>query len=698
MKKAILIISLLLISMTDLGIAMPSYQEVRASYAASDAVLLDRHGQPIHELRVDSQVRRLEWVKLGEISPALIRAVIRCEDKRFYDHSGADWKALFSAAIGNVFGNARRGASTITMQLASLLDERLKPGKGQRTISQKWDQIKAARELEQSWTKDQILETYLNLVSFRGELQGIAAASRGIFDKNAGGLDIAESALLGALIRSPNASPEKATERAGALAVALDASVSRDEVRRMAIERLSKPYEVRKMNDLAPQAARMLLQEGKSSVRSTIDASLQRFAIETLRNAVIDLSGKNARDGAILVVDNRSGDVLAYVANAGDLSSAMFVDGIQARRQAGSTLKPFLYGIAIQKRFITAASLIEDSPLDLPTGRGIYRPENYDREFRGAVTVRTALASSMNIPAVKTLGLVGNEAFVQELRNFGFTGLREPEHYGPSLALGSADISLWELVNAYRTLANGGMWSGLRLSPQEKKSVSRRALSRETAFILSDILSDREARSETFSLENPLSTRFWTAVKTGTSKDMRDNWCVGYSDQYTVGVWMGNFSGASMWNVSGVSGAAPVWLEVMNRLHRIVPSRPPKVPAGVVQQTVAIVDGRSIKQKQEWFLGNTEQELVGAISAAKQPKIIYPALDTVIAVDPDIPADVQRVFFETSLEDGAFRLVLDAKELGPGLRVAWRPEAGFHQLELVDGKNAVIDLITFEVR
>jgi len=688
----------ILLFLPALCFATPTYPDIRASYTASDAVLLDRHGEVIHELRVDPRGRRLAWVKLADMSPALIKAVIRSEDKRFFEHHGADWKALTSAAFGSVFGNAKRGASTITMQLASMLDDHARSKKGKRTISQKWDQIKAARNLERAWTKDQILEAYLNLVSFRGELQGIGAASRGIFDKDPGGLDETESAILGALIRSPNATPGRTGERAAVLAhAAFGNSVQAEMVEHRARERLSGPSGVQRRIDCAPQVAQKLLHRGDQSVASTLDASLQRAAIEALRKAVTDLSGQNAQDGAVLVVDNRSGDVLAYVANAGELSSAPHVDGILARRQAGSTLKPFLYGLAIEQGVLTAASLIDDAPLDIPTDRGVYRPENYDKEFRGAVTARTALASSLNIPAVKVLGLVGTDNFISLLRSLGFTGLSEAEHYGPSLALGSADISVWELVNAYRVLANRGMGSSPHLV-QQKRSAQHRIISPQAAFIVSDILSDREARSATFSLENPLSTRYWTAVKTGTSKDMRDNWCVGFSDRYTVGVWVGNFSGAAMWNVSGVSGAAPVWLEMMNTLHRSSSSTAPAVPPGIVRKAALVGERGSASARQEWFIIGREGDTARGIAAERTPKITYPAAGTIIAKDPDIPTDVQRMFFSVSHSVPTLRLVLDDAEIGSGPVVVWQLVVGAHRLALVDPKGIIIDRITFEVR
>ena len=692
MKRNWSIIILILAMSADVSVALPSYQDVRAARSVSDAVLLDRYREVIHELRVDPKGRRLAWTRLADISPALVRAVVRSEDKRFYGHHGADWTALTSAFLGNLSSDGRRGASTITMQLASMLDENLRTGAARRTIAQKWKQIEAARDMERNWTKDAILEVYLNLVTFRGELQGIAAASRGLFDKDPNGLDEGESAILAALIRSPNASSEKVGERAAVLAVSLGSAIPAAQIKELARERLSRPYAVRRRVDDAPFVAQRLLHEGTKSALSTLDARIQRFAAEALEQSVSTLRGQNVSDGAVLVVDNKSGDVLAYVGNSGKLSSAAFVDGIRARRQAGSTLKPFLYGLAIEQRFLTAASLIEDAPLDLPTARGVYRPENYDREFRGAVTARNALASSMNIPAVKTLGIVGADAFVRELRAFGFTGLAEPEQYGPSLALGSADIMLWDLVNAYRTLANGGIRGGMRLSPGEPTGPKQRILSREASFIIADILSDREARSATFSFESPLATRFWTAVKTGTSKDMRDNWCVGYSERYTVGVWVGNFSGASMWDVSGVTGAAPIWLEVMNRLHAETPSMPSEPPQGVVFAPVSYRPTGKGTARKEWFLAGTEQGLVRSRAEGLRPRILYPAPDTVIAIDPDIPVDLQKVFFRST---PSTVLVLDGSRVSAA---AWSPVPGRHQLSLIGVDGTVADEISFEVK
>ncbi len=678
--------------------AAPSFPAIKASYQASDAVLLDRHGEVIHELRIDLHARKLEWVTLPDISPALVKAVIRSEDKRFYDHHGADWQALASAAVGSVLGSGRRGASTITMQLASFLDNKLKKKSPQRTVGQKWEQIKTAQEIEKTWTKDQILEAYFNLVSFRGELQGIAAASRGLFDKNPNGLDEVESAILAVLIRAPNAAPEKAGERAVSLAALLGSTIPQEKIQQRAVAVLSRPYAVRKKIDLAPHMARMLLHERNTKATSTLDIRLQRFTGEILRQAIMHLANQNVQDGAALIVDNRSGDVLAYVGNVGKSSSAGYVDGIQAHRQAGSTLKPFLYGLAIEKKIITAASLIEDTPLDVPTERGVYRPENYDKKFKGLVSARTALASSLNIPAVRTAGLVSVNAFAAKLYEFGFSNLKDPLDYGPSLALGTADVTLWELVNAYRALANNGVWSKLRNSHEEKTGVRKRVLSPEAAFIVSSILSDREARSATFSLESPLGTRFWTAVKTGTSKDMRDNWCIGYSEQYTVGVWVGNFSGASMWNVSGVSGAAPVWLEIMNYLHHAATSHEPALPQKIIVKPVRIESEGLITTKREYFIAGTETDALHPTTTDANPKITYPAPNMIIAIDPDIPPDLQRVYFKISTSDPLFSLKIDEITLGSAADGSWKPSPGTHQLYLIAPTGTIADQISFEVR
>ncbi|HMK43521.1 MAG TPA: penicillin-binding protein 1C, partial [Dissulfurispiraceae bacterium] len=504
------------------GGQLPQYDDVVKRRVSSEAVLLDRHGDIIHEMRIDAHGRRLAWTRLDDVSPALIAAVLYSEDRHFHEHGGVDWKALAAAALQNLFSGRQRGASTITMQLAGMLEKDLTPPKGKRrSFEQKWNQVQAARKLEQTWTKSHILEAYLNLVSFRGELQGITSAARGIFGKEPSGLQDAESFILAALLRSPNTAPATAANRACTLAASMKSADACTDIQALAEQHLAGGYRIRQQTALAPHIAHQFLDRDHPRVRTTLDGPLQKFAVEMLSQQIRQLSPQNVNDGAVLVADNKTGAILAYVASAGSDASARHVDGILARRQAGSTLKPLLYALAIEHRLLTAASLLDDSPLNLPTETGLYVPRNYDNAFKGPVSARLSLASSLNIPAVQTLLLVGPEAFVARLKKLGFTDLNDADYYGYALALGTVDVSLHELTNAFRTLANQGVWSPLSVEDGKRSGNTRTVMSSDAAFIVSDILSDRSARSLTFGLENPLATRYWTAVKTGTSKDMR---------------------------------------------------------------------------------------------------------------------------------------------------------------------------------
>ncbi|MBI5209079.1 MAG: penicillin-binding protein 1C [Elusimicrobia bacterium] len=702
----------------------PTLAEVREGFCSSEVLLLDRRGRTIQEVRSDPVGRRLEWTPLARVSPAVARAVLAAEDRRFYSHGGVDWLSL-AAALWQTAGGRPRGASTITMQLAGFLDRDLLPRHRRRSSGQKLRQIRRARELERRWTKEEILEAYLNLIAGRGELQGIGALSQWLYAKEPHGIAAAEASVLAALLREPAAPMERALRRGRAIAKASGWDVPEDDLRQAVGKAFLGPRRIRPAADLAPLAARRLMAESLArggqavsgerrtacasddlpsrgqAIASTIDGRLQAAATDILRGRLAGLEGRNVSDGAVLVVDNASGDVLAYVGNGGPASSARHVDGITARRQAGSTLKPFLYALALDRRVLTAASTLDDSPLGVVAGRGLFQPENYDKRFRGPVTVRQALAGSINIPAVRALDLVGEDRFVAALGRLGFEGLEQADFYGPSLALGSPDISLWELVAAYRALANGGQYAPLRLAPGGqvvgKGAVRRRRVfSAEAAYLAADILSDRGSRSAAFGLESALDTRFWTAVKTGTSKDMRDNWCVGFSGRYTVGVWVGNFSGQPMWNVSGVSGAAPVWHDVMGLLHEGVPSPRPAAPEGLVRR--GVVPAGSAEPRSEWFLRGTEPDTPAAEFARERSRILYPVAGEILALDPDIPEGRQELRFEAASGEGLF-WTLDGRVLGPADRAFdWSPDPGSHRLELSDAAGKTVGESRFVVR
>lgn len=705
---------------------LPTFAEVQQAFRSSEATLLDRHGEPIHQLRLNLQERRLPWVQVEDVSPALRTALILSEDQHFYRHSGIDWSAVAAAAWSNLWNTRTRGASTLTMQLAGLLDEDLRRRAAPRSLVQKLTQAVVAQELERYWRKDQILEAYLNLVSFRGELVGVNALSQVLFRKHPSGLNAREAAIAVALLRAPNARPARVAARACTIlkeqqAAAQCAGIAG--ITELTLARLTShgdlagaTPELQAGPQLAPHLAQRLLKHANQAVRSTIDAATQRFARDAIRRQLSALVERNIEDSAVLVLDNASGDVLAWVGSSGALSDARHVDGVLALRQAGSTLKPFLYELAIENKWLTAASILDDAPLNLPTAAGLYIPQNYDHHYKGLVSLRTALGSSLNIPAVRTLVTVTPERLFQRMQALGF-GLRESgDYYGYSLALGSADVSLLALTNAYRALANQGRSSSVRTRVDDPVSKSTQVMDPASVFIIGDILSDRSARARTFGLENALAGRVPAAVKTGTSKDMRDNWCIGFSDRYTVGVWVGNASGAPMWDVSGVTGAAPIWQEVMQFLHARLPTqtrrnsdfgtKPPNVSLRNITYQAQLEAPR-----REYFLTGTEQSFIAVAQPdAIRPAIRYPTPGMLVALDPDIPATHQRLrLVAQGLVRGGW--ILDGKPLprhsakpafqnrdATGLAYDWMPWPGRHTLALVDDKNVVLDQLHFEVR
>lgn len=431
------------------SLAVPTFSEVRSLYVESDARLLARDGRPLQSQRIDMAQRRLPWTRIEDASPAFLRALLASEDRKFYEHAGVDWSAAAASAWRNLWNTRTRGASTISMQLVGLLDEfddDMARRRGRRSVPQKLSQAAGALWLEQRWKKDEILEAYLNLASFRGEMVGVAAMSRGLFGKWPDGLDERESALAAALLRAPSAPPRLVATRACGVLQAMaqmkpGSSANCDGLEGLASLALSGGLRDRSAEagwlgaeqspGLAPHLARKLLTEPGERLKSTVDADLQRFAVSTLERQLRGIARQNAEDGAVLVLENATGEVLAWVGSSGELSDASEVDGVSALRQAGSTLKPFLYALAFERRDLTAASLLDDSPLALTTSNGLYVPQNYAPQYRGWVSARMALGGSLNVPAVRTLVRIGPEAFRDRLYAFGFKSLTESgEHYG----------------------------------------------------------------------------------------------------------------------------------------------------------------------------------------------------------------------------------------------------------------------------
>ncbi len=687
--------------------AAGSFQAVRQAHTPSDVTLLDRHGQPVQSWRVDHQVRRGPWLGLAEVSPAMRQALVLSEDRHFWAHSGVDWPALAAGAWASAWNTRTRGASTLTMQLAALLDAELQRPAGGRSAGQKLGQIVAARRLEAEWSKTQILEAYLNKLPLRGELVGVGAAAQVLFGKHASGLDTQEAALLAAMLRGPNADANTLERRACEL-LRLQQLPCAGLATTLAQALVRRPGPVGS-EQLAPHFMRQVLREraageqrGGAPLRSSLDARTQRVARTALRLQLAELRGRNVEDGAVLVLDNTSGEVLAWVGSSGPASQAAEVDAVLARRQPGSTVKPFVYALALQQRLITAASRLDDSPLQLAAGGALYQPQNYDHAYKGQVSARSALAGSLNIPAVRVGAMLGPEALFAHLNRAGLRLSESAGYHGQALALGSADVSLLDLSNAYRILARGGRWSPVRFQAAQPAQATQSAqtahparpaqaggLARQeravvdanVAFIVADILADPAARALTFGLDSPLVTRGWAAVKTGTSKDLRDNWCVGITERYTVGVWVGNASGAPMHGVSGVSGAAPVWRAVVAHLHADAPSRPPSAPAGLVARQA------------EWFVAGTEP-LTAQATPAGRFGISSPRDGSIVVLDPDIPMAAQQMVFEGA----AGEWFLGGRPVGRGSLVRWLPRPGRHVLErrALDGQGS--DRVQFEVR
>ena len=358
--------------------ALPSFLEVKESARESEGYLLDRKGEPIQELRIHLNERRLSWVPLSNISKAAIDTIELAEDKNFNTHHGVDWFALLKAATRNIYSSHSRGASTLTMQLASFIStESKKSGHTHRTFTEKWRQIRLALEIEKAWTKLQIAEAYLNLVTFRGELVGIHAASQGLFQKEPKGLTTSESLILASLIRSPQSSLHVIEKRACLLALKVQPPLKCADISLLIQHSIRQHYQIPTRYQLAPHLAVRLYsdrakQEHDGSIETTIDGELQAVVLSALQRQIAALQKQNVHDGAAVVIDNASGDVLAYVGSTGEMSQAKYVDGVLAFRQAGSTLKPFLYATALDKHLLTAAStLIECSHGNSCVGRSV---------------------------------------------------------------------------------------------------------------------------------------------------------------------------------------------------------------------------------------------------------------------------------------------------------------------------------------
>ena len=602
----------------------------------------DRNGKPLRETRVGERFRR--EVAYSEIPQNVIHAMLAAEDKRFFSHSGVDWLAAGRAAVSSVrAGRKTSGASTISQQLIKLSVPR------PRTLTTKMIEMAVALRLEQIWPKEEILAAYLNRLDFGNLNFGIAAAANYYFGKPLHDLSNAEAALLAGLPLNssrlnPHTNPagakrrqetvlrrmreagwlaqedyERAVaealryerarrvfhaphfvdlvlEREGAACVAATPSSQggRTEVdESLAVAQEAPVVSQEPLHEEVPASFRRRLQ---GEIRTTLDLDLNRFIERSVTERLASLRAENVREAAAVVIDNRTGEVLGFVGSENYFAPGSgMVNGAMQPRSAGSTIKPITYLLALE-RGDTAATIVPDVPTEFPTPTGPYRPENYHRHCQGPARYREALACSLNIPAVKVLQSLGGAAILQRrLQAWGVTTLpKPPDEYGLGLTIGNAEVRLLELANLYATLARMGEWRpvSLRLNVQRPTpNIQRPMVQRELCWLIADMLSDNAARTPAFGANSALRFDFPVACKTGTSTDFRDNWAMGYTPEFTVGVWVGNFNGSPMREVSGVTGAAPILHDTMEYLHRRFGTTWFERPPGIVERAVHPLTG-----------------------------------------------------------------------------------------------------------
>lgn len=614
-------------------VALPLPQDMREPGPVPGLRIVDRHGLVLRSTRAPDGSRG-GWVALADVHPEVIQAFVATEDRRFFEHHGVDPRGVLRAARDNlVAGDVVSGASTLSMQTARLLRPlpRTWPGKVGQAL---W-----ALRLDAHLSKERILEIYLNRVPLGQGAVGVEAAARLYFGAPANQLSLGEAATLAALARAPSrdnplvdrqrakARREAVLRRMVAAGYASETDARRADAEpvlaRQAAARFDAPHFTTRALLWAQgggsEAERVVLRAtGRPAPtgtwRTTLDLDLQRALEAEVRHTVDVLAERGARQAAIIVLDNPTGDILAWVGSPDfHADTAGQVDMVVSPRQPGSTLKPFLYALAFERGY-TPASVLPDVPHTWSTTTGPYQPQNYDRRFRGPVRIREALASSYNVPAVDMTDRVGVPALLGTLHDAGFASLdRGADYYGLGLSLGNGEVTLLELANAYRALASGGVrrpWRWSLDSPVQEGG--RRFVSPGAAALVLDVLSDPVARIPGFGTESALDLPFPAAAKTGTSRHFTDNWAVAATGRFTIAVWVGDFSGRPMQAVSGVTGAGPL----LHRAALVTAKRylPGNLPSpervGATALPVCALSGmRSTPDCAailEWFLPGTE--------------------------------------------------------------------------------------------
>lgn len=615
-------------------------------------------------------------VRLDDISREYLDVVVALEDKRFFSHVGIDPLSIARAAFDNLkAGRVVSGASTITQQLSRELC-----GFSGRAVVHKAIEAWHALRIDLRYSKERILECYLNRISFGNNNYGIEAASRFYLGKSAAHLTVAESALLATIPRGPTIHNPLRMNR-WSLTARYRRTVQKlyragviDSLEMARIAGVSPLVGVRRDVLKAPHFVNYVLSQPRPKrtrrLRTTLDYSLQQRVEEIVASWIERLSAYHVTNAAVVVLDNRTRGVKAWVGSKDfwDREHHGQVDGVRALRQPGSALKPFLYALALSSGY-TAASVLADIKTNASGHGGDFVPHNYDRTFHGPVRLRRALACSYNVPAVRVLERLGTEPYLRLLRRCGFTDLLRPSsHYGLGLSLGNAEITLLQLVKAYSVLAGGGCLRPIiAVAAHGEESTTHRAVvdtacfrvfDSNLAFILTDILGDNRARTPAFGPLSALRLPFHCAVKTGTTKDYRDNWTVGYTQGFTVGVWVGNFDGSPMVDVSGVSGAAPIFHQTMMALEKRYghEQEHPVLAEGLVRAPVCRLSGLRAGPWcegtiSELFLEGTEPSEVCGYHTCEG--IVYPPVYGTWAARRGVPDTLRQ---GTQSADGTLRI------------------------------------------
>lgn len=656
--------------------SLPDIEDLRSHAAQFETTrILDRDGNLLYEI-LDPNAGRRTYVPLDKISPYLVAATIATEDQEYYTHPGFDPVGIVRAFIQN-YTNAEivSGASTITQQLARNLlfspEER-----SQQTYSRKTREIVLAAEITRRYSKDEILELYLN-ENFYGSLAyGVEAAAETYFNTTASNLDLAQSAFLAGLPQAPSVYDVHSNREATMLRFqqvlglmlkmskendCIDVSnnsqpvcVSEVDIVAAANETTTYEFQPVAVNMRFPHWVNYIITLLESeydaqtiyrsgfTIHTTLDPQLQKEAERIVSNQIESLADKKVTDGALIAVKPSTGEILAMVGSADFYNEAISgqVNMAVSPRQPGSSIKPFTYVAAFEKGW-TPSTLIWDVPSEFPPSgdpndqRPPYIPVNYDGRFHGPVTVRAALANSYNVPAVKALNFIGiydnpdtpeKEGFIEFARKMGITTLTR-EDYGLSLTLGGGEVTLLEMTSAFGSFGNNGI-----LIPQVaikkitdyqgnvifeyRPETGTQVIRPEHAYIISSILADPGARTPMFGSDPVINLPFPAAVKTGTTNDFRDNWTLGYTPDISVGVWVGNADYTPMNNTTGLTGAAPIWAEFMEFANQIVAggnTTPFNVPPGIIQKQICEISGT---EPSEWC-----PSVINEVYAADQPTL-----------------------------------------------------------------------------